>query len=78
MTENITSYTDKSSNINKRVPEDGTLIKDVDNIDFVINRSGDKSQTAVNQLNHFSEQILIIIGNYAIQAKSSPTVSKRK
>ena len=40
--ENIISDNNKSSSINKRVQEDGTLIKEVDNIEFVINRSGDK------------------------------------
>ena len=45
MAENIISDTDKSSSINKRVQEDGTLIKEVDNIEVVINRSGDKTVT---------------------------------
>ena len=35
----------KSSSINKRVLEDRTLIKEVDNVDFVINSSGDKTFT---------------------------------
>ena len=56
MTENIISDTNKSNCISKRVREDRTLIKEVGNIEFIINRSGDKSMpTAVNQLNHFSE-----------------------
>ena len=41
--------TDKSSSINKRVREDGTLIKEVDSIEFVINRSGDKTFTNSNK-----------------------------
>ena len=45
MVKNITSDTYKSSSINKRVREDGTLIKEVDNIEFVINSSGDKTFT---------------------------------
>ena len=45
MAKNIISDTDKSSSINKRVREDGTLIKEVDSIEFVINRSGDKTFT---------------------------------
>ena len=44
-TENIIFNTDKSSTINNRVREDGTLIKEVDNIKVVINRSGDKTST---------------------------------
>ena len=44
-TEKIIFNTDKSSTINNRVREDGTLIKDVDNIKVVINRSGDKTST---------------------------------
>ena len=43
MAKNIISDTDKSSSINKRVREDGTLVKEVDSIEFVINRSGDKT-----------------------------------
>ena len=43
-TENIFN-TDKSSTINNRVREDGTLIKEVDNIKIVVNRSGDKTST---------------------------------
>ena len=35
-TENIIFNTDKSSTINNRVREDGTLIKEVDNIKVVI------------------------------------------
>ena len=52
MAKNIISDTDKSSSINKSVREDGTLIKEVDSIEFVINRSGDKTftKTAVNQI----------------------------
>ena len=45
MDKNIISNTDKSSSINKRVQEDGTLIKEGENIDFFINRSGDKTFT---------------------------------
>ena len=45
MTKNIISHTNKGSNINKRVQENGTLIKEVDNIEFVVNRSGDKTFT---------------------------------
>ena len=45
MAKNIISDTDKSSSINKRVREDGTLIKEVDSIELVINRSGDKTYT---------------------------------
>ena len=45
MAENIISYANKSSSINKRVREDGTLIKEVEKIDFFINRSGDKTFT---------------------------------
>ena len=45
MAENILLDTDKYSNINKRVREDGTIIKEVENIDFFINRSGDKTFT---------------------------------
>ena len=45
MAKNIISDTDKSSSINKRVREDGTLIKEVDSIEFFINRSGDKTFT---------------------------------
>lgn len=45
MVENIISDADKSSSTNKRVPEDETLIKEVDNIEFAINRSGDKNIT---------------------------------
>ena len=45
MARNIISGTDQSSGINKRVREDGTLIKEVDSIEFVINRSGDKTFT---------------------------------
>ena len=37
MAESIVSDNDKSSNINKRVRVDGTLIKEVDNTEFVIN-----------------------------------------
>ena len=44
-TENIIFNTDKRSTINNRVREDGTLIKEVDNIKAVINRSGDKTST---------------------------------
>ena len=45
MAKNIISDTDKSSSINKRVREDRILIKEVDSIEFVINRSGDKTFT---------------------------------
>ena len=45
MARNIISDTYKSSSINKRVREDGTLVKEVDSIEFVINRSGDKTFT---------------------------------
>ena len=45
MAKNMISDTDKSSSINKRVREDGTLIKEVDSIEFVINRSGDETFT---------------------------------
>ena len=44
-TENIIFNTDKRSTINNRVREDGTLIKEVDNIKAIINRSGDKTST---------------------------------
>ena len=43
--QNTISDTDKSSSINKRLLEDRTLITEVDNIDFFINRSGDKTFT---------------------------------
>ena len=46
MAQNVISDTDKSSSINKRVREDGTLIKEVENVDFFINRSGDKTFTS--------------------------------
>ena len=42
---NIISDTNKSSSINKKIREDGTLIKEGENIEFVINRSGDKAFT---------------------------------
>ena len=45
MAKNIVSNTDKSTSINKRVREDETLIKEVDSIEFVINKSGDKTFT---------------------------------
>ena len=45
MAKSIISDTDKSCSINKRVREDGTLIKEVDNIEFVINKSRDKTFT---------------------------------
>ena len=45
MAKNITSDTDKSSSINKRVKEDGTLIREVRNIESFINKSGDKTFT---------------------------------
>ena len=45
MMENIIFDTNKSSSINKKVREDGALIKEVDNIEFVINRSEDKTIT---------------------------------
>ena len=62
MPENIISDTDKSSSINKRVREDEIVIKEVENIDFFINKVETKfSQTAVNQQKHFSEQILIMV-----------------
>ena len=41
----IISDTDESSSINNRVREDGILVKEVDSIEFFINRSGDKSFT---------------------------------
>ena len=44
ITKNIISDTKKGSNTNKRVQENGTLIKELDNIEFV-NRSGDKTFT---------------------------------
>ena len=50
MAKNIISDTDKSSSINKRVSEDGTLIKEVHSIEFVINRSGDKTFTNSSKL----------------------------
>ena len=43
--QNTISDTDNSSSINNRLLEDRTLIKEVDNIDFFINRSGDKTFT---------------------------------
>ena len=46
MAENVLSATDKSSRINKRVQEDGTLIKKGDNADFVIDRSQDNTFTS--------------------------------
>ena len=45
MAKNIISDTNESSSINKRVRQDGTLVKEVDSIEFVINRSGDKTFT---------------------------------
>ena len=45
MAKNIISNTDKGTSINKRVREDETLIKEVDSIEFVINKSGDKTFT---------------------------------
>ena len=45
MAENIISDTDKSSSINKSIREVTTLIKEVGNIEFVINRSGDETFT---------------------------------
>ena len=36
MAESIISYTNKSSSIKKRVQEDETLIKEVENIEFII------------------------------------------
>ena len=44
ITKSIISDTKKGSNTNKRVQENGTLIKELDNIEFV-NRSGDKTFT---------------------------------
>ena len=49
MGKNIISDTDKNSSINKRVREDGTSIKEVDSIEFVINKSGDKTFTNCNK-----------------------------
>ena len=49
MAENVISDTDKSSSINKRVGENGTLIKEVENIDFFIDRSGDKTFTNISK-----------------------------
>ena len=43
MAKNIISDTDKSSSINRKVREDGTLVKEVDSTAFVINRRGDKT-----------------------------------
>ena len=45
MMDNIISDTNKSSSINKTVREDGTVIKEVGNTEFVINRSEHKSNT---------------------------------
>ena len=45
MADNIISSNDKNSSINKKVRGDGTLIKEVDNIEFVIYRKGDKTFT---------------------------------
>ena len=42
---NSISDTDKSSRINKKVREDGTLIKEGDNVEFVIDRSEDNTFT---------------------------------
>ena len=42
---NIIYNTNKRNSINKRVREDGKLIKEVDSIEFVINRSEDKTFT---------------------------------
>ena len=80
MAKNIISDSDKSSSINKRVREDGTLTKKVDSSNFLIIRSGDYklSQTAVNQLNHFSEQILIMVQNYTIKAAKCSHCLKTK
>ena len=49
MADDIVSDADKSSSINKRVPEDWTLIKAVENIDIFINRSGDKTFTNISK-----------------------------
>ena len=69
MAKNIISDTDKSDSINKRVREDRTLIKEVENIDFFINRNGDKTfRNTVNQQIHFSEHILIMVRNHTIKA----------
>ena len=45
MAENIISDANKSRSINKRVREDETLIKEVKNTEFAINRSADKTIT---------------------------------
>ena len=49
MAEKIISDTNKGSNISKRVRENGTLFKEVDNIEFLINSSGDKTITNSSQ-----------------------------
>ena len=46
MAENIISDTGKSSIINKRVREDRKLVKEVDNVDFVID--GNEYNTFTN------------------------------
>ena len=45
MAKYIISDTEKSSCINKRVREDGTLVKKVDNTELVINMKGDTRVT---------------------------------
>ena len=73
MAENIFSATDKSSRINKRVQEDDTLIKkEIMAILSLIEVKIILSQAAVNQQNHFSDWILIIIWNHTIKAKRLP------
>ena len=49
MAEKIIFDTDKSSRINRRVQEDGTLIKEADNVEFVINRNEDNIFTHSNK-----------------------------
>ena len=45
MADNIISGNDKNSSINKKVRGDGTLIKEVDNIEFFMYRKVDKTFT---------------------------------
>lgn len=69
MAEKIIFDTDKSSRINRRVQEDGTLIKEADNVEFVINRNEDNIFTHSNKPGNSLFRIYpTMVWNHAIKA----------
>ena len=49
MAENVIPHTNKSSRISKRVREDGILIKEAGNAEFVIDRSEDNTLSNISK-----------------------------